>query len=155
MKFGLRTSLKNLELRNSEFGWDASCDSAGEAPATVWLIDQSSDRIAVKRITSDVNRFCIEWEKVTGPINCPHNDKTHMHLIGFSFAIQVEVISHPDLLRKFTGRHIHAKVVSVIERIDNAIVINSGAKSSRLYVQMGNATTVHPRGGPLKKLSNT
>jgi len=95
--------MKNLELRNSEFGWDASCDSAGEAPATVWLIDQSSDRIAVKRITSDVNRVCIPWENVTGSIDCPHNDKTHMHLIGFSFAIQVEVISHPDLLRKFTG----------------------------------------------------
>ena len=155
MKFGLRTSLKNLELRNSEFGWDASCDSARETPATVWLIDQSSDRIAVKRITSDVNRFCIEWENVTGRINCPHNDKTHVHLIGFSLAIQVEVINHPDLLRKFTGRHIDAKVVSVIERIDNAIVINSGAKSSPVYVQMGNATAVHPRGGPQIKLGNT
>ena len=155
MKFGLRTSLNNLELRNSEFGWDASCDSARETPATVWLIDQSSDRIAVKRITSDVNRFCIPWENITGRINCPHNDKTHLHLIGFPFAIQVEVISHPDLLRKFTGRHIDAKVVSVIERIDNAIVINSGAESSRVYVQMGNATAVHPRGGPLKKLGNT
>src|SRR6266700_7083893 len=144
-------SMNNLELRNSEFGWDASCDSAGETPATVWLIDQSSDRIAVKRITSDVNRFCIPWENITGRINCPHNDKTHLHLIGFSFAIQVEVISHPDLLRKFTGRHIDAKVVSVIERIDNAIVINSGAQSSRVYVQMGNATAVHPRDGPFNK----
>src|SRR2546426_3123451 len=119
------------------------------------LLDQSSDRIAVKRITSDVNRVCIPWENVTGSIDCPHNDKTHLHVIGFSFAIQVEVISHPDLLRKFTGRHIDAKVVSVIERIDNAIVINSGAQSSRVYVQMGNATAVHPRDGPLKKLGNT
>ena len=119
------------------------------------LLDQSSDRIAVKRITSDVNRVCIPWENVTGSIDCPHNDKTHLHVIGFSFAIQVEVISHPDLLRKFTGRHIDAKVVSVIERIDNAIVINSGAQSSRVYVQMGNATAVHPRGGPLKELGNT
>src|SRR6266704_4294097 len=144
-------SMNNLELRNSEFGWDASCDSAGETPATVWLIDQSSDRITVKRITSDVNRFCIPWENITGRINCPHNDKTHLHVIGFPFAIQVEVISHPDLLRKFTGRHIEAKVVSVIERIDNAIVINSGAQSSRVYVQMGNATAVHPRDGPLNK----
>src|SRR5712671_8194393 len=67
------------------------------------LIDQSSDRIAVKRITSDVNRFCIPWENITGRINCPHNHKTHLHLIGFPFAIQVEVISHPDLLRKFTA----------------------------------------------------
>src|SRR5206468_11703116 len=102
-----------------------------------------------------VSRVSIPWESVTGSIDCTHYDKTHLHVIGFSFAIQVEVISHPDLLRKFTGRHIDAKVVSVIERIDNAIVINSGAQSSRVYVQVGNATAVHPRDGPLKKLGNT
>jgi len=46
MKFGLRTSLKNLELRNSEFGWDASCDSAGETPATVWLIEEREGTVS-------------------------------------------------------------------------------------------------------------
>ena len=119
------------------------------------LLDQSSDRIAVKRISSDVNRFGIPGKNVTGRINCPHNDKPYLHVIGFSFAIEVEVIRHPDLLRKFTGRHIDAKVVSVIERIDNPIVISRGAQSSRVYVQMGNTTAVHPRGGPLEKLGNT
>ena len=139
-------------------GCDTSLDFIKKGPLdrrASALLDPSSDRIAVKRITSDVNRVCIPWENVTGSIDCPHNDKTHLHVIGFSFAIQVEVISHPDLLRKFTGRHIDAKVVSVIERIDNAIVINSGAQSSLFYVQMGNATAVHPRDGPLKKLGNT
>src|SRR6266436_3560102 len=44
-------------------------------PTRLRSTHQSSDRIAVKRITSDVNRFCIEWENVTGRINCPHNDR--------------------------------------------------------------------------------
>jgi hypothetical protein len=92
------------------------------------------DGIAVERITPYVNRVCMPWENIRHIFDRPDYDKAHVHVIGFS--IQVEVISHPDLLRKITGWHIDTKVVSVVEGINHAVVISRGAESSSVYVQI-------------------
>lgn len=106
------------------------------------------NRIAVKRITPDVNRVCMPWKNVPGSIDCSHYDKAYVHMTVFSLSVKVEVISHPDLLRKFIGWYIDAKMVSVVEGINYAVVVSGGSESSPVYIQMGNAIVVHSGRGP-------
>ncbi len=101
------------------------------------------------------NNACMPWEDVIGAIDCPRDDKGHVHL-GTSSAVQVEAISHPDRPRKSTaGWYVDAKVVIVVEEINLEVVIKRDSESSVVYVLMSNSILSHPGFGYIKKFAET